>query len=78
MEFSYLGFRINVNVDCGKEIKGRLAAGLGIMGGLDKVWKSKDINMKTKLRLFRALVWLYVTYGCEAWTLRKEELMFLR
>ena len=40
---------------------------------LKKIWKNKSINNNTKLRLMKALVWQVATYGCEAWTMKKEE-----
>ncbi|UYV71567.1 hypothetical protein LAZ67_8003707 [Cordylochernes scorpioides] len=33
----------------------------------------KDISLKIKKRIVEALVFSVVTYGCESWTLRKEE-----
>ena len=29
--------------------------------------------ISTKMRLMKALVWPVATYGCESWTLRKNE-----
>jgi len=31
------------------------------------------ITISTKIRLIKALVWPVATYGCESWTLRKNE-----
>ena len=44
-----------------------------VMVKLTKIWKNKSISNDTKLRLMKALVWPVATYGCEAWTLKKEE-----
>jgi len=35
--------------------------------------KSQHIPISTKIRLMKALVWPVATYGCESWTLRKNE-----
>jgi len=32
-----------------------------------------SISISTKIRLMKALVWPVATYGCESWTLRKNE-----
>ena len=32
-----------------------------------------SIRISTKIRLMKALVWPVATYGCESWTLRKNE-----
>ena len=43
------------------------------MTGLNKIWKDKDITIKTKFRTVNALVFPVVMYGCESWTIRKAE-----
>jgi len=40
---------------------------------LQNMWKSHSIPISTKIRLMKALVWPVATYGCERWTLRKNE-----
>ena len=35
--------------------------------------ESHIIPISKKLRLMKALVWPIATYGCESWTLRKNE-----
>jgi len=35
--------------------------------------KSQPIPISTKIKLIIALVWPVATYGCESWTLRKNE-----
>ena len=50
------------------------------MTNLDRILKSRDITLLTKVHLVKAMVFPVVTYGCESWTLRKlsdEELMLL-
>ena len=70
--FIYLGSRIT-STDCVVEVKSRLAMGMAVMVKLTGVWKNKSISTITKLRLIKALVWPVATYGCEAWTLKKDE-----
>ena len=40
---------------------------------LAELWKSKDLSLKLKVNLAKALVWSIALYGCESWTLRKKE-----
>ena len=50
------------------------------MTNLDSILKSRDITLSTKVRLFKAMIFPVVMYGCESWTVRKlsaEELMLL-
>lgn len=76
--FVYLGSRVKKDADCNGEVKSRLAMGTMVMIKLTKLWKNKAISTKTKLRLMRALVWPVATYGCEAWTLKKEEERYIQ
>jgi len=50
-----------------------LNRGQAIGTSLQKIWKSYSIPISTKIRLMKALVWPVATYGCESWTLRKNE-----
>ena len=49
------------------------------MTNLDGIFKSRDITLRTKVRLVKALVFPVVMYGCESWTVKlsAEELMLL-
>ena len=39
----------------------------------DKVLKSRDNTLLTKVPLVKAMVFLVVMYGCESWTIKKAE-----
>ena len=66
---AYLGATMTSEGSCAQDIQ----KALGVMSGLQKIWKSKSITLWTKLRLLKALVWPMATHGCESWTLRKAE-----
>ena len=40
---------------------------------LDRIIKSRDITLLTKVHLFKAMVFPVVMYGCESWTVKKAE-----
>ena len=40
---------------------------------LDKVLKSRDITLPTKVGIVKAIVFPVVMYGCESWTVKKAE-----
>ena len=40
---------------------------------LDSILKSRDIALLTKVYLVKAMVFTVVMYGCETWTLKKDE-----
>ena len=43
------------------------------MTNLDSILKSRDITLPTKVHLVKAMVFPVVIYGCESWTVRKDE-----
>ena len=43
------------------------------MTNLDRILKSRDITLPTKVRLVKAIVFPVVMYGCESWTVKKAE-----
>ena len=70
-DFIFLGSQITADGDCSYEIKRRLLLGRKIMTNLDRILKSRDITLLTKVCLFKAMVFPVVMYGCESWTLKK-------
>jgi len=59
--------------ECTTELRTKLNRGQAIGASLQKVWKSYSIPISTKIRLMKALVLHVAKYGCESWTLRKNE-----
>ena len=43
------------------------------MTNLDSIFESRDITLPTKVRLVKAAVFPVVMYGCESWTVKKDE-----
>ena len=43
------------------------------MTNLNRVLKSRDITLPTKVHLVKAMVFPIVMYGCESWTIKKAE-----
>ena len=70
--FPYLGSLITDDAECTKDIRGRLAKGLGI-GAKLKIWQNHGIHISTKIHPMKALVWPVAMYGCESWTLKKDD-----
>ena len=70
--FIFLGSKITADGDCSYGIK-MLAFGRKAMTNLDRISKSRDITVPTKVHIVKALVSPVVTYGCESWTIKKAE-----
>ena len=43
------------------------------MTNLHSILKSRDITLPTKIRLVKAMVFPVVMYGCDSWTVKKDE-----
>ena len=61
--FIFWGSKISVDGDCSHEIKRRLLLGRKVMTNLDRIFKSRDITLPTKVRLVMAMVFPEVMYG---------------
>ena len=72
-DFTFLGSKITVDVDCSHEIKRHFLLGRKVMTNLDSILKSGDITLSTKVHLVKAMVFPVVTYGCESWTINTAE-----
>ena len=58
-DFILGGYKINADGDCSHEIKRRLLLGRKVMTNLDSIFKSRDITLPTKVRLVKAMVFLW-------------------
>ena len=67
------GSKIIAYGDCSHEIKRHLLLGRKVMTNLNSILKSRDITLPTKVRLVKAMVFPVVMYGCESWTVKKNE-----
>ena len=72
-DFIFWGSKITADGDCSHEIKRRLLLGRKVMSNLDRIFKSRDITLLTKVCLVKAMVFPVVLYGCESWTVKKAE-----
>ena len=72
-EFILRGSKITADGDCSHEIKRLLLHGRKVMTNLDRILKSRDITLSTKVCLVKAMVFPIVMYGCESRTIKKAE-----
>ena len=72
-DFIFLGSKITAGGDCSHEIKRHLLLGRKVMTNLNRLLKSRDITVPTKVRLVKVMVFPVVMYGCESWTIKKAE-----
>ena len=72
-DFILGGSKITADCDRSHEIKRRLLLGRKVMSNLDRILKSRDITLPTKVHLVKAMIFPVVMYGCESWTIKKAE-----
>ena len=71
-DFIFGGSKITADCDCSHEIK-RLVLGRKVMTNIDRILKSRDITLPTKVRLVKPMVFPVVMYGCESCIIKKAE-----
>ena len=71
--FIFLGSKITADGDCSHEIKRCLLLLRKSITNLDRILKSRDITLLTRVHLVKAMVFPVVMYGCESWTIKKAE-----
>ena len=61
-DFLFLGSKITADSECSHEIRRRFLLSRKTMTNLDRVLKSRDITLPTKVHIIKAMVFPVVTY----------------
>ena len=69
----FLGLQNPADGESSHEIERHLLLGRKAMTNLDRILKSRDITLTTKIHLVKAMVFPVVMYGCESWTIKEAE-----
>ena len=72
-DFIFLGSKTTADGDYTHEINRCLFLQRKAMTNLDRIVKSRDITLPTKVYLVKAMVFPVVMYGCKSWTIKKAE-----
>ena len=65
--------KITADGDCSHEIKRCLLLGRKVMTNIDRILKSRDIILPTKVCLVKAMVFPVIVYESESWTRKKPD-----
>jgi hypothetical protein len=65
--FTYLGSKVSPKGGTEEDVESRIQKAKGSFGMLAKIWRSNQISLKTKLRLFDSNVKSVLLYGCTTW-----------
>ena len=81
-DFIFLASEITADGDSSHEMKRRLLLGKKVVTNLNRILKSRDITLLTKVHIIKAMCFFFffpvIMYGCEGCTIKKlstEELM---
>ena len=72
-ECKYLGSVKTLDGTCSKDITMRFGMAKNSLDQLNNIWKDPSITADLKIKLLKCLVWPVMLYGCEAWTMKKED-----
>ena len=68
-KFVYLGSTLSRSVNIDEEVAFRIARASAAFGRLkDNVWERRGLSLKTKLKVYNAIVLPSLLYACETWT----------
>ena len=68
-DFAYLGSKITTDGDSAKDVMARIRKASQTFAMLKPIWKSKQLRLETKLRLYNSNVLSVLLYGSECWKL---------
>lgn len=72
-EFKYLGTVFNEGGSCEAEINARIQAGNRCYHSLGQLLKARNLSRQVKIRLYKTLIQPVVMYGCETWSIRRQD-----
>ena len=77
-KFTYLGSTLSRNVHIDDEVVLRIAKARAAFGNLrEKVWEREGLSIKTKLKVYKAVILPSLLYSCETWTVCSRHLKLL-
>ena len=68
-----MGSKITADGDCSHEIKRCLFLGRKAMTKLDSILQIRNVISPTKVCIVKPEVFPVVMYGCDSWTIKKDE-----
>ncbi|KAL5254332.1 hypothetical protein ACHWQZ_G013943 [Mnemiopsis leidyi] len=72
--FTYLGHKITSDSSLNPELDTRIQKASGAYNQLGNIWKNRNIQTSTKIRIYRAAVLTVLLYGSEVWNTTKTQI----
>ena len=76
-EFCYLGTMIDFLLDDTSDVKARIVKATKAVGALNFIWKSNQISLETKKKLYLAIPLNLALWNGETWSGNKSDLELL-
>jgi len=73
-DFTYLGTIISSDGTIDRELSARIQKASGAFNQLSNIWKNRNIQTNTKIRIYKAAVLTILLYGSEVWNTTKKQL----
>lgn len=73
-DFMYLGSTISSDGRCKKEIIKRICQAKVAFNKKRNIFTSKSIDLNIRKNLLKTYIWSIMLYGCETWTIAREEM----
>ena len=73
-KFKYLGTMISNQNEMTQEVVRRIGLASSTFATLGRVWDSKMLSTKLKVKLYSSLVGSILLYNCETWSLKKQDI----
>ena len=71
--FYFHGLQQSLVGDCSHEIKRHLILWRKAMMNINRIFKSRDITLPSKVSIIKAMFFSVLMYGCKNWTIKKAE-----
>lgn len=72
LKFVYLGGTLTQKGGSEEDIRSRLGKARAAFSKLRNIWKSSQLKLNTKLKIFKSNVVAVLLYGCETWRMTKS------
>ena len=72
-DFTYLGVIISSDGTIDRELSARIRKASGAFNQLNNIWKNRNIQTNTKIRIYKAAVLTILLYGSEVWNTTKKQ-----
>jgi hypothetical protein len=72
-DFTYLGVIISSDGTIDRELSARIGKASGAFNQLVNIWKNRNIQTNTKIRIYKAAVLAILLYGSEVWNITKKQ-----